>query len=50
MLILGNSNGCLAQEQAPELVSGCNAKAHRACIRITAKEVFADGADGKSDV
>lgn len=28
-------------------VSGCNAKAHRACIRITAKEVFADGAEGK---
>lgn len=45
--LIGVSSFCFAQELAENVVSGCNAKAHRACIRITAKEVFADGAEGK---
>ena len=35
------------QEAEENPVQFCNHKAHAICIKITAKEVFADGAEGK---
>ena len=46
-LIIIFSLGLGLASQAQDVVSGCNPKAHRACVRITAQEVFADGAEGK---
>ena len=37
----------LAQADSTEITLNCNAKGHRECIRITAKEVFQHGCDGQ---